>query len=92
MDSTELEDIIIVKIQEAARELKPDEVLGVDVSETPQEDGSSEYNMEERRGPLEIGEDDIRHLARGIAQAVVEFVTASATITGTGVGDDWRIE
>ena len=92
LNSEELEQAIIVKIQEAARILKPNEVQGVEVQQTPQEDGSTEYNLNEQRGPLEIGEDDIRHLARGIAEAVVAHIAANATITGSGVGTDWRIE
>lgn len=91
MRSSELERVIITKVQKAARSLKPNEVLDVKVTQTPREDGSVEYNIEERRGPLEVKEEDLQLLARGIAEAVVEFISASATITGTGVGSDWRI-
>lgn len=91
MRASELERVIITKVQQATRSLKSNEVLDVKVTQTPREDGSVEYNIEERRGPVEIKEEDLRPLARGVAEAVVEFLTASATITGTGVGSDWRI-
>lgn len=91
MLASELERVIITKVQQSTRSLKPNEVLDVKVTQTPREDGSVEYNTEERRGPIEIKEEDLRPLARGIAEALVEFLSASATITGTGVGSDWRI-
>lgn len=95
MDASVLEDAIISVLKEVTPQLLPDVVKGVEVSEVPLEDGSSNYETTEQRGPAEVtedGESSTRPLARAIATAVIEHITANAAITGTGVGDDWRIE
>lgn len=95
MDAEVLEEAILNVLKEVTPQLLPDVVKGVDVTEVPLEDGSSSYETEEQRGPAEITEDgeaSSRPLARSIATAVIEHITANAVITGTGVGDDWRIE
>ncbi|MHA2333227.1 MAG: hypothetical protein ACXAEU_14495 [Candidatus Hodarchaeales archaeon] len=41
---------------------------------------------------MELKDADLEPLSKSIAEAVVEHLKASATITGTDVGTDWRIE
>lgn len=95
MDEAVLEEAIIGVLKAVTPQLLPDVQKGVEVVEVPLEDGSSTYTTVTNRGPAEVtedGENAIRPLARAIATAVVEHITANAEITGTGVGTDWRIE
>ena len=95
MDAEVLEEAIIDVLKEVTPQLLPDTVKGVEVTEVPLEDGSSNFETTEQRGPAEVteeGEAATRPLARAIATAVIEHITANAVITGSGVGTDWRIE
>lgn len=91
LDDTILEDRIIDIMETEHAAANSDAVVGVEVTQTPQEDGTLESEIEYRRGTPPFDREGVRPLARAIAQAVVEHIASNAEITGTGVGADWRI-
>jgi hypothetical protein len=94
LDATSLEAAVFAKLRVKTPQLLPDEFRRIVVTNTPREDGTSDYSTQEERGPAEITpeiERALRPLIQSIVEAVVEHIETNADVTGTGVGADWRI-
>lgn len=92
MRPDELEERILDIMETEHAAANSDAIVGVNVTQTPKEDGTLESEIEYETGTPPFDKEGARPLARAIAQAVVEHITSNAAITGTGVGADWRIE
>ena len=93
LDATRLENRFISIFRSTVKQLYPNVVKKVDVREIKKEDGTLDHEITEERGPLEIEDQYLVPLARAMAQAVVEEITAGAEVDDTDPtnGGTWRV-
>jgi hypothetical protein len=95
MNAGELEISIIDILEREHNAINTDEVIGAEIVQTPKEDGTLESTIEFERGTPPFDRTIVVPLARAIAQAVVQHITANAEVgdsgsAGTPAGT-WRI-
>lgn len=90
LSSSTLAQLALSKYKAKMAEAFPDVVKGGTVRQIPKEDGTTEYEAEEQRGPIEVDEEKIRPLFEAMAEAVVEHLISSGQVpnvtTGTSTG------
>ena len=93
LDATRLENRFISLFRSISKQLYPNVVKKVDVREVTKDDGTVDHEITEERGPLEIEDQYLVPLARAMAQAVVEEITAGAEVDDTDAvsGGTWRV-
>ena len=91
LDADRLEQRFLAIFRQVASDLFPDVVKNTTVREVKKEDGTLDHEIIEERGPLEIDEENLTPLARALARAVVEEITASAEVTTTASSGTWRV-
>lgn len=91
LDADRLEQRFISIFRTAVRELYPNEVKNTTVTEVKREDGSLDHEINEERGPMEVDTEKLTPLARALARAVVQEITASAEVTTTAASGTWRV-
>ena len=92
LDPLTLTQTIVSKYKAKMSAAFPDIVKGGTVVQIPKEDGSTEYQTVEQRGPMEINEEGFRPLAEAVAEAVIEHLKSSGQVDDTTAGSKWRIE
>ena len=94
MNSDELGERI-VDAMELLHSSQPETKIGVNVIQTPKEDGTLDTTIEDVMGRPEFNRAAITPLAYAIAQAVVEHITSHAEVDDTGSAGTpagtWRI-
>ena len=91
LDALALTQTIISKYKAKMTEAFPDVPKGGTVSQIPKEDGSTEYQVVEQRGPMEIDEEGFRPLAEAVAEAVIEHLKSNGQVNDVSDGSNWRI-
>jgi len=91
LDTLALTQTIISKYKAKMTEAFPDVSKGGTVTQIPKEDGSTDYQVDEQRGPMEIDEEGFRPLAEAVAEAVIEHLRSNGQVNDMTAGKLWRI-
>ena len=87
LNSDTLSRMILSYFKEEMRRAFPEVTKNVSIEEIPTEDGGSDVQVIEEKGPVEINDDEMRPLTNAIARAVTDHIKSCAT---TAAGE--RIE